>query len=139
MAVVHAVAQTVLTVVESGHPTSSSLLDPIVIALLVGVSGLWGAVDGWLRSPNRGLAWFFAGLIGGPLAGLLAVALKAIFVDQTGVWALTEALTGGAAFVALLIMVPAAIGLGVGGRMEPPNRDRGATRATIKPSPTPRS
>jgi hypothetical protein len=136
MAVVHAVAQTVLAGWEASDPTAGSVLDPITLALLVGVALAWGGVDGWLRTPNRGLNWFFAGLIAGPVAGLLTVLGKAIFVDATGVWALGQALTGGAAFIALLVMVPAAVGLAVGGRLTPPQPK--LTRPHFRPSPTAR-
>jgi hypothetical protein len=122
MAVVNAVAQTVLAKIEVSHPTSGSVLEPITLAVVVGVAGLWGGLDGWLRrgGERRGMAWFYAGLFGGLLAGLLGVIGQAAFVDQTGIWALGAALTGGAAFTALLIMVPAGLGLLVGSRLAPP-------------------
>ena len=120
MAVLYAAAETLLAAVQVNHPNSGSVLDPIVLAVLVGVSGLWAGVDGWLRKPRRGMNWFYGGLIGGVLAGLLSVIAKALFVDQTGVWALGPALTGDAAFIALLIMVPGGLGIAVGGRLEPP-------------------
>lgn len=146
MGVIYAAAETVLAQVQADHPTSGSVISPIALALLVGVSGLWGGVDGWLRTANRGMSWFYAGLLGGVLAGLLSVAGRAIFVDQTGVSALAEALTGDAAFVALLIMVPAGLGLAIGARLEPPvrkvTRDPDQTgpvdRRLITPSPVPR-
>jgi hypothetical protein len=121
MAVLYAAAETLLAAVQVDHPTSGSVLDPIVLAVLVGVSGLWAGVDGWLRKPRRGMNWFYGGLIGGVLAGLLSVIAKALFVDQTGVWALGPALTGDAAFIALLIMVPAGLGVAVGGRLAAPD------------------
>jgi hypothetical protein len=120
MAVVYAVVETVLAKVQVNHPDAGSVLDPVVIALLVGASGLWGGIDGWLRRPNRGMHWLYAGLVGGVLAGVLSVIGRAAFVDQTGVSALGTALTGDAAFVALLIMVPAGLGIAVGGRLQPP-------------------
>ena len=120
MAVVYAAAETVLAEVQVNHPTSGSVLDPILLALLVGVSGLWAGVDGWLRRPRRGMNWFYAALIGGLLAGVLSVLARGLFVDQTGVWALAPALTGDAAFIALLIMLPAGLGIAVGGRLQPP-------------------
>lgn len=129
MAVVYAAAETLLAEVQINHPGSGSVTDPIALAVLVGVSGLWAGVDGWLRKPRRGMNWFYAGLIGGVLAGVLSVIARAAFVDQTGVWALSSALTGDAAFIALLIMVPAGLGTAVGGRLEPP------TRATPKDAP----
>lgn len=128
MGVVYAAAETVLAEIQIGHPTSGSVVSPVALAVLVGVSGMWGGVDGWLRKRNRGMNWFYGGLVGGVLAGLLSVIAKAIFVDQTGVWALASALTGDAAFVALLIMVPGGLGIAVGGRLDPPNRKRGAAR-----------
>jgi hypothetical protein len=137
MAVVYAAAETLLAEVQVDHPGSGSILDPIVLALLVGVSGLWAGVDGWLRRPRRGMTWFYAALVGGVLAGLLSVIGRAAFVDQTGLWALGPALTGDAAFIALLIMLPAGLGIAVGGRLRPPNgtgddadaQDRSALRS----------
>ena len=122
MAVVNGAAQTVLGAIEAGHPTSDDVVEPITIAVLAGVALCWGAVDGWLRKPGRGMVWFYASLIGGLLAGVLGVIGKAAFVDATGVWELSSALTGGAAFTALLILIPAAVGLAVGGKLlQPPS------------------
>lgn len=120
MAVVNAAAQTVLAKMEITHPSNMSVLRPITLAILVGVALLWGGIDGWLRLGGRrpGMAWFYGALVGGVLAGLLGVIGQAIFVDQTGVWALGSALTGGAAFTALLILVPAALGLQVGKHLD---------------------
>jgi hypothetical protein len=120
MAVVYAATETVLAEVQVNHPTSGSVLDPILLALLVGASGLWAGIDGWLRRPRRGMTWFYSALIGGLLAGVLSVIARGVFVDQTGVWALAPALTGDAAFIALLIMLPAGLGIAVGGRLQPP-------------------
>lgn len=122
MAVVYAAAETVLAKVQVTAPGAGSVLDPVVLALLVGVGLCWGGVDGWLRRPRGGMQWFYAGLIGGVLAGLLSVIARAVFVDQTGVSALGSALTGDAAFIALLIMLPAAVGVAVGSRLQPPER-----------------
>jgi hypothetical protein len=126
MAVVYAAAETALAAVQVNHPDSGSILDPVVLALLVGVSGLWAGVDGWLRRPRRGMTWFYGALVGGVLAGLLSVIARAALVDQTGLWALGPALTGDAAFIALLIMLPAGLGIAVGGRLRPPNEDGAA-------------
>jgi hypothetical protein len=124
MAVVNGAAQTVLGAVEAGHPTSDDVVEPIAVAVLAGIALCWGAVDGWLHKPGRGMAWFYASLIGGLLAGVLGVIGKAAFVDATGVWALSSALTGGAAFTALLILIPAALGLAVGGKLLHPAAGR---------------
>ncbi len=50
MAVIYAAAETMLAEVQVNHPDSGSVLDPIVLAVLVGVSGTWAGVDGWLRA-----------------------------------------------------------------------------------------
>jgi hypothetical protein len=42
---------------------------------------------------------------------VLSLVGKSIFVDQTGVADLGAALTGGAAFTALLVLVPAGVGM----------------------------
>jgi hypothetical protein len=131
MAVIYAAAETVLAKVQVSHPDDGSVLDPVLLALLVGASALWAGVDGWRRRPRRGMHWFYAGLVGGLLAGVLSVIGRAAFVDQTGVWALGTALTGDAAFIALLIMVPAGLGVAVGGRLRAPSsaQDRSALRS----------
>lgn len=139
MAVVYAAAETLLSEVQIDHPTSGSILDPVVLALLVGVSGLWAGIDGWLRRPRRGMNWFYGALIAGVLAGVLTVVAKAIFVDQTGVWALWPAVTGDAAFIALLVMLPAGLGIAVGGRLQPPKGRADDPVGDGRPRPQPRS
>lgn len=137
MGVVNGAAQTLLGAIEAGHPTSDSVAEPITVAILAGVALCWGAVDGWLRKPGRGMAWFFASLIGGVLAGMLGVVGKAAFVDATGVWALAGALTGGAAFTALLILAPAGLGLAVGAKLlQPPaGREPAQGRNVLRSQP----
>jgi hypothetical protein len=125
MAVLHAVAAVLLAKAEVYHPTDVTTVTALTIAVLVGVAALWSALDAWLRRPEAGKAWFIASLVGGLVSGALSVAGKAAFVDQTGMSELWPALTGGAAFTALLILIPAGLGLLVGGRLEAP-RKRGA-------------
>lgn len=140
MAVVYGAAETALAKVQIDHPGSGSVIDPVVIALLVGISGLWAGLDGWHRRPRRGMTWFYAALIGGVLAGVLSVIGRAAFVDQTGAWALSSALTGDAAFTALMIMLPAGLGIAVGGRLPPPtgisdDRDDDQGRRPLRSAP----
>jgi hypothetical protein len=114
MAVVHAAAETVRADFGVQHPTSRTLFEAIVLGVLVGAAAVWGAVDKWRGVEDAGRAWLIASLVAGWGAAVLGVIGKSIFVDQTGVADLGNALTGGAAFTALLVLVPAAIGLGVG-------------------------
>jgi hypothetical protein len=136
LAVVHAAAQTIMAGFAVHDPTGQSTLAAIVLGVLAGVAAVWGAVDTWRGVPDRGMAWLYAALIAGWGAGVLGVVGRAVFVDQTGVSELGTALTGGAAFTALLVLVPAAIGLLVGKRIQPAGRHRpaggqrgGATRS----------
>ncbi|WP_051166121.1 B-4DMT family transporter [Amycolatopsis orientalis] len=157
MAVVHAAAMTLLAKWSVFHPTGQTLFTSLTIAVLVGVAALWSAIDGWRGLRDRGRAWFIASLVAGVVSGILYVIGRAIFVDQTGVSELGAALTGGAAFSALLVLVPAGLGLFVGGRMrrpaeeasedaepEPDDEDEAGTGSRsgeleLPPSPTPRT
>ncbi|MCG3755950.1 B-4DMT family transporter [Amycolatopsis sp. Poz14] len=126
MAVVHAAAMTLLAKWSVFHPTGQTLFTSLAIAVLVGVAALWSAIDGWCGLRDRGRAWFIASLVAGVCSGILYVIGRAIFVDQTGVSELGAALTGGAAFSALLVLVPAGLGLFVGGRIRRPAEDADA-------------
>jgi hypothetical protein len=114
MAVVHAAAETLRTDFGVQHPTSRTLFEAITLGVLVGAAAVWGAVDKWRGVEDAGRAWLIASLVAGWGAGVLGVIGKAVFVDQSGVADLGSALTGGAAFTALLVLIPAAIGLGAG-------------------------
>ncbi|HEY8373843.1 MAG TPA: B-4DMT family transporter [Pseudonocardiaceae bacterium] len=114
MAAVHAVAQ---VVVAAGAVTGPDrMIRVVALVALAGVGVLWGATDGRREHPHAALVWFRAGLLAGPVAGLLGVLGRNLLVDGTGVEALPVALTGGAAFTALLVMGPAALGTALGRR-----------------------
>lgn len=110
LALVHAAADTVRADFAVQHPTSSTVFEAIMLGVLVAVAAVWGAVDTWRDLPERGKVWLIASLIAGWGAAILGIVGKSIFVDQTGVADLGGALTGGAAFTALLVLVPACIG-----------------------------
>lgn len=114
MAVVHAAAETARTDFGVHHPTSRTVFEALALGVLAGVAAVWGAVDRWRDVEDAGRAWLIASLIAGWGAAVLGVIGKSAFVDQTGVADLGGALTGGAAFTALLVLIPAAIGLGAG-------------------------
>jgi hypothetical protein len=117
MAVLHGAAITLLAKYAVYHPTEQTPVVALALAVLVGAAALWSAVDAWRGLPDRGRVWFISALIAGPVAGILYVVGRAVFVDQTGVSELGGALTGGAAFSALLVLIPAGLGLFVGGRI----------------------
>lgn len=113
MGLLHGAVQTGVAAVGVHTPEATSIR-PIAIGLLVVAAVLWGAVDTVRELPGRGMQWFIAALIAGPFAGALGVIGSALLVDQTGQEALWVALTGGAAFTALLILAPAGLGMLLG-------------------------
>ena len=120
LAVVHAAAQTVVALFAVRNPTSQGALAAIVLGLLVGAVAVWGVLDTWRALPRPEIVWLIAALVAGWAAGVLGVIGRSIFVDQTGVSELGSALTGGAAFTALLVFVPAGVGLLAGRWIKPP-------------------
>jgi hypothetical protein len=122
MAVLHAAASTLVAKVEVFQPTNATVLQAAAIAVLVGAAALWGALDGWVRRADAGRTWFIAALVAGPVSGLLYVIGRVVFVDQTTMNELWPAITGGAAFTALLVMIPAGLGLFVGGKLDAPGQ-----------------
>ncbi|CRK58072.1 hypothetical protein [Alloactinosynnema sp. L-07] len=118
LAVVHGVAAVFVAALKAEQPTGRTVVEAIVLGVLVGIAATWAAIDGWRGVADRGRAWVIAALIAGWGAAVLGVIGRSVFVDQTGVSALGQALTGGAAFTALLVLVPAGLGLVVGPRLE---------------------
>ena len=142
MAVLHGVALTLLAKYAVYHPTDQALATSLALAVLVGAAALWSALDAWRGLADRGRAWFIAALVAGGVSGILYVIGRAVFVDQTGVSELGGALTGGAAFSALLVLIPAGLGLFVGGRIgraRPAEEDASEEPAREVPSPRPRA
>lgn len=118
MTLLHAAGQTAVALVRASAPESVTIARPVVLALLVAAAVLWAAADGWRRVADPARTWFVAALITGPAAGVLGLVAQAVFVDATGIEALGTALVGGAAFTALLVLVPAMAGLGGGGLLD---------------------
>ena len=124
MGLLHGAVQTGVAAVAVRSPEASSV-GPIAIGLLIAAAVIWGAVDTLRELPSRGMQWFIAALIAGPFAGALGVIGSALLVDQTGQEALWVALTGGAAFTALLVLAPAGLGMLLGGFLGQKDSARG--------------
>jgi hypothetical protein len=121
----HGGVQTGTSAVSVHSPEAASSIRYIAIGLVVVVGVLWGALDAWRQLEGRGMVWFVAALVAGPLAGIAGVAGRSL-VDQTGLESLGAALTGGAAFTALLVMATAAVGMGIGNALPQPDGSRQA-------------
>ncbi|SDP09908.1 B-4DMT family transporter [Lentzea jiangxiensis] len=114
MGLLHGAVQTGVAAVGVRSPEAGSVR-LIAVGLLIAAAVIWGAVDTLRDLEGRGMQWFVAALIAGPFAGALGVIGSALLVDQTGQEALWVALTGGAAFTALLVLAPAGLGMLLGG------------------------
>lgn len=99
------------------HAGSLGVLRSIVLGAVAGLAALWGALDGRRGLDDRARIWVLAAIVAGFASGVLRVAGKAMLVDGTGMSSLGSALTGDAAFGALVILVPAGLGLLAGGRI----------------------
>lgn len=143
LALVHAAVQTGEAWVRAGNPEAVSWLRPAALGVLVAVAVVWGGIDSWrsgltagadegdgLERPRYGMVWFKAALVAGPVGGVLGVIGQGVFVDDTGVEALPVAITGGAAFIALLVLVPAGVGLLIGHLVTPAAGSAPATPPT---------
>ncbi|MFJ6675646.1 hypothetical protein ACIQMJ_31460 [Actinosynnema sp. NPDC091369] len=119
----HGGVQTGTSAVGVHSPEAASSTRYIAIGLVVVIGALWGALDAWRGLEGRGVVWFAAALVAGPLAGVTGVVGRSL-VDQTGLESLGPALTGGAAFTALLVMAAAAVGMGVGNALPQPDQAR---------------
>lgn len=136
LAVLNAAAQTALSSVAVYHPSELTLLRPLALGVLAGVGVLWGACDTWFVRLDRGIGWIKAAILAGLLAGVLGVVGKGVFVDATGAWALGDALTGGAAFTALLVIVPAGAGLLLGRLLGTRHTEEQQARPPARPHTT---
>lgn len=136
MALLVAGGDVALAWLAAREATALDLLRGLGLALVVCVALLWGVLDSWRRIEFRGRNWLIASLVAGVLSGALRVIGRAIFVDGTGPGALATALTGDAAFAALVILLPASIGLLAGGQVRPRQRRE---RSTPAQAPLPQS
>ncbi|XVV01483.1 B-4DMT family transporter [Actinosynnema sp. CA-248983] len=124
MGLLHGGVQVGTDAVAVHSPGAASSLRYIALGLVVVAGVLWGALDGWRQLAGPGMVWFFAALVAGPVAGVAGVLGKSLVVDQTGLESLGAALTGGAAFTALLVMASAGIGLALGNALPQPDGSR---------------
>lgn len=126
LAVLHAVAAVIAAKKAPTIGSDRPVLVSATFAVLIGIAVLWGALDGWRRSTSPYLTWTIASVVAGLVSGVLSVVGRSLFVDATGVSELGPAMTSGAAFVAMLVAVPAWVGVWFGSRLEAPDGARKA-------------
>ncbi|RJQ81579.1 hypothetical protein D5S17_05130 [Pseudonocardiaceae bacterium YIM PH 21723] len=128
MAGAHALAQVLVAFILADWP-ETTWPGPIFLAILILVALGWGLLDRWDRgwtTSQSAVTWLIAGLVAGPIAGLLRVIAAAIFIDYTGTDAVWAAMVGGASFTALMVFLPAFAGQALGGLLPPRDRSQGA-------------
>lgn len=132
---VHAGTSVGVELLARSRPEQGSWLRLAALALLVLVALVWGTRDGARADRTEDdlpARWLKAGLATGPVAAFAAWLVRTLAVDATGLESLWGQLTGGAAFTALLVLVPAVVGVALGrwlvatpGRSRLRRRDRG--------------
>lgn len=119
----HVLVRTGLELVLRSAPSHAGLLRYGSLVLLVLVALMWAGLDavredrGDIQRDDLAARWLKTALVVGPLAGLVGWAVQGLLIDASGTEQLRVELTGGAAFTALLVLLPAALGLFVGGRV----------------------
>lgn len=140
MTAVHVIARVVLGIVITAAPLQGVRMRNIALGIVVVLALVWSGLDGVIdarRHPvveDRAdliLRWIIAGLITGVAAGLICHLLEGSGADGIGSQSLIFDLTSGAAGTALMVIVPAALGIAIGrwiGASEPDPDDEAELR-----------
>lgn len=120
MVLLHVAVRTTLGLAALSWPTSGPTQRTAGLVVVVVVAMVWAGLDA-LRErtddePGADLTvrWLKAAVLAGPVAGLVGWAVEGIFIDSSGTSTLLGDVLGGGAFTALLILVPAVVGLAFG-------------------------
>lgn len=131
MTAVHVIARVVLGIIITAAPLQGVLSRNVAFAIVVVIALVWAGLDGVVDARQHPLVedrndlimrWIITGLITGVAAGLICHILERLGADGIGSQSLLFDLTSGAAGTALMIIVPASIGIAVGrwiGKSEP--------------------
>ncbi|MGZ4588616.1 MAG: B-4DMT family transporter [Mycobacteriaceae bacterium] len=117
MVVVHVAVRTALGYAALSWPTSSQLQRNAGLVVVLAVALLWSGVDALRENPDDEdrddltLRWLKVAVLAGPVAGLVGWSVEGLFIDSVGTSQLAGDVIGGGAFTALLIFVPAILGL----------------------------
>jgi len=138
MMLVHVAARTALGFAALSWPTSGQL-QRIIGFVVVVIAALWSGLDTLRENladdERAGLTqrWLTAAVVAGPVAGLVGWAIEGLFIDSIGTSALAGDIIGGGAFTALLIFVPAVVGM-MFGRLARTDRARFRRSVSREPS-----
>ncbi len=139
MMLLHVGVRTALGFAALSWPTSGQTQRTAGLVVVVVVAMVWAGLDVVRENlddderDDLPLRWLKAAVLAGPVAGLAGWAVEGMFIDSTGTSALGGDVIGGGAFTALLIVVPAMIGLAFG-RLARTDRRVLRRRVTREPS-----
>lgn len=131
MTAVHVIARVLLGIVITAVPLQGVLSRNIAFAIVIVIALVWAGLDGVVDARQHSLVedradlimrWIITGLITGVAAGLICYILDLLGADGLGSQGLFFDLTSGAAGTALMVIVPATIGIAIGrwiGKSEP--------------------
>lgn len=120
-------------------PTQGSWMRMLCLAVLVGVVVAWGVLDGRKDrevhpDPEHGsdltILWLKAGLAGGLGMGLVSWLLDFLPRFDLGDNPILFEMTAAAAFIVLLIFLPALAGIGIGRRVADRRYEKAGTPST---------
>lgn len=126
MTAVHVIARVILGVVITAVPLQGVLSRNIAFGIVVVIALVWAGLDGVIDSRAHELVedrsdlimrWIIAGLITGVAGGFICYLLEKAGVNGLGSQGLFFDLTSGAAGTALMVIIPATIGIAIGRRI----------------------
>lgn len=123
MTAAHVIARVLLGIIITAAPLQGVLTRNIFLGLVILIALVWAALDGLMDARRHPVAedrvdlimrWIVTGLITGVAAGFICYLLALLGADGLGSQGLFFDLTSGAAGTALMVIVPAAIGIAIG-------------------------
>lgn len=123
MSIVMIVARVLLGVVVVNQPLHTTVWKTVAIAAVVLISILWGGVDG-IRDARANpdpddyddltVMWLKAGILAGLISGFVSWLIGTLWLPGIGQAGFFIEMIAGASFTALLIFIPAFVGVMVG-------------------------
>ncbi len=135
MTAVHVLTRVILGMMITAAPLQGVLSRYVAFGLVLIIALVWSGLDGVVDARRHPVVedradlimrWIITGLITGVAAGFICFLLERIGLDGLGSQGLLFDLTSGAAGTALMVIVPAAIGIAIGrwiGKSEPDPED----------------
>ncbi|QXQ15452.1 B-4DMT family transporter [Skermania piniformis] len=116
LAAVNVAARVLVGFASAATPTQGWLFRWAGLAVVVLAALVWGLLDGRRDRPDQALRWVQSGAAAAVIAGVVAWLLDRLPGFYLGDNQLIFELTSGAAWTLLLVVIPAMVGVALGGR-----------------------